>query len=111
MYRLQARSIARTGQSVHIALLTVRDLQGDIPDTRLLQKVMTTLREVVLDSLRKGDVVSAYSANQLVLMLPMTTYENGEMILRRILAAFTKKHRSRDCFVDTKLREINPSAF
>ncbi len=111
MYRLQARSIARTGQSVHIALLTVRDLQGDIPDVRLLQKVMTTLREVVLDSLRKGDVVSAYSANQLVLMLPMTTYENGEMILRRILAAFTKKHRSRDCFVDTKLREINPSAF
>lgn len=111
MYRLQARSIARTGQSVHVALLTVRDVHGNVPDGKLLQNVMVSLREVVMDSLRKGDVVSAYSTNQLVVMLPMTTFENGEMVLRRILAAFTRKHRVRDCFIDTKLREINPSTF
>ncbi len=110
-YRIQARSIARTGQSVHIALLTVRGLHGELPEPRQLQKLMSLLKEVVLESLRKGDVVAAYSANQLVVMLPMTTYENGEMVLRRILSAFGKKHRVRDCFIDTKLREINPSAF
>ncbi|MGI5894643.1 MAG: AfsR/SARP family transcriptional regulator [Candidatus Merdivicinus sp.] len=110
MYRLQARSIARTGQSVHVGLLTVRDMHGNVPGVPLLQSVMTVLRDVALDSLRKGDIVSAYSSNQLVIMLPMTTYENGEMVLRRILAAFTRKHRTRDCFIDTKLREINPSA-
>lgn len=110
IYRLQARSIARTGQSVHVALLTVRNMKGEVPDVRLLQTLMNTLRDVVMECLRKGDVVSAYSTNQLVVMLPMTTYENGEMVLRRILAAFVRKHRTRDCFVDTKLREISPSA-
>ena len=110
IYRFQARSIARTGQSVHIGLLTVRNMKGEVPDIRLLQTLMNTLRDVVVECLRKGDVVSAYSTNQLVVMLPMTTFENGEMVLRRIFTAFVRKHRTRDCFVDTKLREITPSA-
>ncbi|HIQ58006.1 MAG TPA: winged helix-turn-helix domain-containing protein [Candidatus Merdivicinus intestinavium] len=111
MYRLQARSIARTGQSVHIALLTLRNLKGETPDANLIQSAMTQLRDVTLASLRKGDLVSVYSTNQLVLMLPMTTYENGQKVLRRILAAFAKKRRKYDCYVDTKLREITPSAY
>lgn len=111
MYRLQARSIARTGQSVHIGLLTLRNRKGDVPDMKLMQSAMNQLRSVTLGSLRKGDLVSAYSSNQLVVMLPMTTYENGQKVLRRILAAFTKKRRKYDCYVDTKLREITPSAY
>lgn len=111
MYRLQARSIARTGQSVHIGLLTLRNRKGDILDLKLMQTAMNQLRAAALGSLRKGDLVSAYSSNQLVVMLPMTTYENGQKVLRRILAAFTKKHRKYDCYVDTKLREITPSAY
>ena len=111
LYRVQARSIARTGQSVHIALLTLRDSNGEAPDMRLMQSAMNQLRTVSLSSLRKGDVVSAYSVNQLVIMLPMTTFENGQKVLRRILSAFAKKRRKYDCYIDTKLREISPSAY
>lgn len=96
---------------MHIALLTLRDSNGEAPDMRLMQSAMNQLRAVSLSSLRKGDVVSAYSANQLVIMLPMTTFENGQKVLRRILSAFAKKRRKYDCYVDTKLREISPSAY
>jgi DNA-binding SARP family transcriptional activator len=111
MYRLQARSIARTGQSVHVALITVRDRDGDAPDIKLLKSAMNDLRDAALASLRKGDVVSAFSSAQLVLMLPLTTIENGEMVLRRITGNFYKHHKVRDCRIDTKLHEIRPTAY
>lgn len=110
IYRIQARSIARTGQAVHVALITVRDPKGDVPGIELLKTAMNDLRDAALASLRKGDVVAAFSSAQLVLMLPLTTRENAEMVLRRILTGFQKRHKIWDCRIDTKLREITPSA-
>ena len=110
IYRIQARSIARTGQAVHVALITVRDPKGDMPGIELLKTAMNDLRDAALASLRKGDVVAAFSSAQLVLMLPLTTRENAEMVLRRILTGFQKRHKIWDCRIDTKLREITPSA-
>ena len=54
--------------------------------------------------------MAAFSSAQLVLMLPLTTRENAEMVLRRILTGFQKRHKIWDCRIDTKLREITPSA-
>ena len=110
IYRIQARSIARTGQAVHVALITVRDPKGDVPGIELLKTAMNDLRDAALASLRRGDVVAAFSSAQLVLMLPLTTRENAEMVLRRILTGFQKRHKIWDCRIDTKLREIIPSA-
>ena len=89
----------------------VRDRDGDAPDIKLLKSAMNDLRDAALASLRKGDVVSAFSSAQLVLMLPLTTIENGEMVLRRITGNFYKHHKVRDCRIDTKLHEIRPTAY
>ena len=93
-----------------MALITVRDPKGDVPGIELLKTAMNDLRDAALASLRKGDVVAAFSSAQLVLMLPLTTRENAEMVLGRILTGFQKRHKIWDCRIDTKLREITPSA-
>ena len=53
VYRLQARSIARNGQTVYIGLLTVTDFNSGIPDSKLLNNAMDHLEGAIRLSLRK----------------------------------------------------------
>ena len=63
-YRLEARRAARSGTSVHIALITVSLPDGGVPPLSVLATTMDQLQEVLTGSLRRGDVVSKYSGAQ-----------------------------------------------
>jgi DNA-binding SARP family transcriptional activator len=91
-YRLEARRAARNGSSVHIALLTVTAPDNSAPPLRLLNASMTQLLEAIKAGLRKGDVASRYSGAQYVLMLPTANYEDGQLVVNRILRIFAKQH-------------------
>lgn len=108
-YRLQARSMMRIGQSIHVGLITLSDHNGDVPQERILRPAMDQLKSCIISSLRKGDVVSSYCEAQYVLILPMTTYENGEMVLKRILDKFHKTYRHDDVVVSTRLNAVDPA--
>jgi DNA-binding SARP family transcriptional activator len=95
-YRLEARRAARSGSSVHIALLTVTMPDNSAPPLRLLNASMSHLLDAIKAGLRKGDVASRYSGAQYVLMLPTANFEDGQIVVNRILRIFTKQHpRSR----------------
>lgn len=108
IYRLQARAMLRNDCAIFIALVTVTDAKGEAPPLKQIKEVLPGLAESICAGLRRGDVVARYSATQLVLMLPLTTYENGQRVLRRIL----KKHEKGGCMeglnVSTRLRAIDP---
>ena len=93
VYRLEARRAQRSGASVHVALLTVSRPEGGLPPLEVLNQTMDQLREVLVHNLRRGDVVSRYSAAQYVLMLPAANFEDSTMVLERIVAAFYRQHR------------------
>lgn len=84
IYRLETRSIQRTGESLYLMLVTVCGRDGMVPPQRLLVKAMDKLKKVLLNSLRKNDVVSMYSRSQFVLLLYSLTYENAEMVKSRL---------------------------
>jgi len=84
IYRLESRAIQRTGESLYLMLITVCGRDGMIPPQRLLVKAMDKLKKVLLNSLRKNDVVSMYSRSQFVVLLYSLTYENAEMIKNRL---------------------------
>ena len=88
IYRLEARNAVRSGRIVQLAMLTVLDEN----EHRLLSKrcsaAMEELRSTIHSSLRAGDTFTRFSASQYLLLLPTTTYENGVMVLQRILNAF-----------------------
>ncbi len=108
IYQLEARSIVRTGRSIHIALITISDYKGEVPDAETLKPAMDELFDSIVYNLRKNDVVSRYSATQLIVMLPITTFESGEKVLVRLIDKFKKYYRKSKININTKLNIISP---
>ena len=83
----------RLGHCVHIALLTFVAKDNSAPELEILSRAMADLQNVILVSLRKGDVVSKYSGAQFVLMLPSANYENSVMVVERICNTFRNTYK------------------
>lgn len=108
LYRLEARTAARSGQAIFVSLLTVSDSQGGMLDLKLQSKVMDNLAEVIKNGLRKGDVFSRFSATQYVLMLPTLTYENCMMVMDRIIKRYKQTYRSKAIEILAKIQPLSP---
>ena len=92
IYRLEARSAARTGQSVYIGLMTVMNAEGDdLPNQKTMNRVMDALHDTIRRTLRRGDIFTRYSLNQYLIMLPTTTYETSNMVMERIKKAYRRE--------------------
>lgn len=108
LYRIEARGAVRSGQSVYIALVTVTDREDKIPQSDIYNKVMDQLLKVVQLSLRRGDIISRFSATQYVAMMQSLTFENGQMVLERIARNFKQLHRRDDVKLHTILQPLEP---
>ncbi|MDF2686195.1 MAG: transcriptional regulator, family [Clostridia bacterium] len=108
LYRIQSRTISRTGQSIYIALMTINDTTGNEIDINILKTLMDLLQNTIVSSIRKGDIVSRYSLNQFIIMLPLAALENGETVLNRILMRFKKVNKIPKVKINTKLQVIEP---
>lgn len=108
MYRVEARAAARNGQSIFIGLLTITDLNDDVPTVSLLNRGMDHLLQIIHRSLRKGDVVSRFSSTQYVLMLPSVSFESGEKVLVRLLRNYKNSFRNDPIKLYSKLLPLDP---
>lgn len=108
LYRIEARSATRKGQSIFIGLFTVTDRNNNVPEPKALSVIMDQLLNSIRRSLRKGDVVSRFSSTQFVLMLPTVTYENGQMVLERICKKFRASYHNKNVKLHTNLQPIDP---
>ncbi len=108
IYQLESRSIERTGDSIYLCLLTLSDLNGNLLSQPFLNKGMDLLRSSIRSSLRRVDVFCRYSISQYMLLLPTATYENGEMVLKRITQNFHKTYTRRDMIVNYSLQAVTP---
>lgn len=110
IYQLEQRSIERTGDSVFLCLLTLQDEHGDLPKLSILTRGMNHLQTAVQTSLRRGDAYTRYSVSQYMIMLPSASYENGAMVMARIVRNFKKAYSRRDLTVSYSLQPINVDA-
>ena len=88
IYRFVARGLNRSGQAVYILLCTLTDAQGEIPEQANLQPAMQSLKDVIMYSLRRGDLFAQYSAAQYIIMLPGTAFEDSTIVIDRIMRKF-----------------------
>lgn len=94
MYRLDARRLKRLGVSIYCCLVTC-DITLPIPETSnmhktITQKMMKEVKDVLLEGLRAGDIVSRYSKSQYVTLLPTCSHESMQVVIERIKEKFTK---------------------
>ena len=108
LYQLQARTILRTGDVVHIALLSVHGQGGKPLARRSLDRAMDNLQATAIGSLRQSDVVSRCSLSQLLIMLPQANYENSGMVCRRILKAFNRQYPHSPAVIQYSVQPLEP---
>ncbi len=92
LYRAEARAIARSGNCVHISLVTITGENGEDLPRRSLDRAMDNMEELIRLNLRKGDIISRCSNSQFVLMLPQANYENSCMVSQRLILAFSRRY-------------------
>ena len=108
LYQVQARAIIRTGEVVHIALLSVRGQNRKELSRRSLDCAVENLQTLVVGSLRQGDVVSRCSVSQLVIMLPQANYENSCAVCQRIIKAFYRQYPHSPADIHFSVQPLEP---
>ena len=92
LYRAEARSIARSGHSANICLLSVSGKDGEMLARRSLDPAMHNLQVLVQNNLRRGDVIARCSISQYIILLPQANYENSRMVADRLVSAFYRRY-------------------
>lgn len=110
IYHAEARAVARSGDAVHIGLISVTDeAGGDLPK-RSLDRCMENLQELIRTSLRKGDVAARCSVSQYILMLPQANYENSGKVCERIIKAFSRQYPHSPAQLHYSVQPLEPNA-
>ena len=109
IYQAEARMVARSGDAVHIVLLSLTGSKGAELPRRSLDLAMDHMEEQIQKSLRKGDVVARCSPSQFIVMLPQANYENRCMVCQRVLRAFTRQYPHSPAFVQYSVHPLEPA--
>ncbi len=108
IYRLEARSALRTGQVIHIALLTLTSDSRKPLSQKQTNTAMERLKEVIGTSLRRNDVYTRYSVTQYLLMLPSASFENSQMVMNRIISGFRSQYPKAPVTLQYKVLPLDP---
>ncbi len=108
LYKLEARTMERSGQVAYVAVITITTPSHMLPDNRTLNEAMYLLRQVTVGSLRRGDVVSQYSKSQLVLLLATITLEDCELVLGRIRRNFSQQYQGNSVLLLAMVEPVDP---
>jgi len=108
LYQAQARAVARSGDSIHIALLSVHGKSGKQLSRRSLDNAVENLKAIVISNLRQGDIVTQCSVSQLILMLPQANYENSCMVCERLLRAFNRQYPHSPIDIHFSVQPLEP---
>lgn len=106
IYRFIAREISRTRKSVFVLLLSVTDVNEDVPAEDILSITMERLHKVIQKALRKGDVFTRYSQSQYILLLLDTNSENASAVAERIIATYGEVYGSLRVSVKYQLEKL-----
>ncbi len=108
IYQLERRAISRTGNSIFLGLLTLSEEDGRLPKSAVLSRAMGHLGDATTNSLRHGDVYTRYSVSQYLVLLPSATYENGKMVMQRIIRNYKKAYIRKELTVHYTLQAVSP---
>lgn len=109
LYQALARSISRSGDVYHIALLSVKGFRGKALSKRSLNLAMKNLQIQILGNMRRGDIATRCSASQFIIMLPKANYEGSCIVCARILRAFYRQHPHSPVDISYSVQPMEPT--
>lgn len=110
LYSMQARMMDRLGVCAHLCLLTVNDYSSYETDReknkQYVEKTMQKICDSLVAGLRIGDVVSRFSVNQFVVLLPTCNYEDSQMVMNRVLKKIKHALNNKNIAIDLSVQEV-----
>jgi len=110
LYQVQARSIIRSGEVIHIALMSLHGTGKEPLARRSADRAMENLKALMIANLRQGDVLTQCSATQFIIMLPQANYENSCMVCQRIVKAFCRQYPHSPAQIHYSVHPLTPTA-
>ena len=107
-YNLERARVERSGQSVLLGLFTLTTPGYGFPDKVTLKEVMENLQSVVLETLRKGDLVTRWNNAQILMLLPGLNREQAEAVIERIESKFHEKFNLKGLALHKKIESLLP---
>lgn len=90
--KLERRRSERSSNSIYLGILSIDGSNGRALSSAELQDALESLKTLLLNDLRKSDVISRWNKNQFVLLLTGMDQKQANRILGRIKGKFKKKH-------------------
>lgn len=90
--QLDARTSSRSGALSQLVMLTLSALPGKPLSSGQIHSGMGYLMQAIRTTLRMSDAFCKFSSVQFLLLLPNTSYENGQNAIERILRQFHRLH-------------------
>jgi len=107
-YKLEQLRSERNDHPVLLCLITIAAGNYAKPPTEQLKGVMHNLKNVIMNSLRKGDLFAAWNEAQFLLLLPGLNREQAMMVLERIEKVFHRKYTLHDLVIHKKIESLYP---
>lgn len=107
-YKLEQLRCERNGLSVFLCMLALIDDDYSIPPEQLLEETAENLKNVILRSLRKGDLVTSWNDGQFLLLLPGLNREEAARVMDRIENAFTRSYSLQGLKIQKKVESLFP---
>lgn len=85
VYQLEARAALRSGKSVFLGLITATGKQKKELSRNNFDETFEKIKNSIVSSLRKDDLVTRYGRTQFLILLANLTYENSSMVLDRLV--------------------------
>lgn len=109
VYRTVARLVVRSGETAHLALISVQARNGGALSRRVLERVSENLLDLLRGTLRRGDAAAQCSASQFVLLLPRSNFENSRMVCDRLIRAFSRQHPHATAILHATVHPLEPN--
>lgn len=121
IYQLESRRIDRMGLAIYLSLITIealtdsedygsiRQVRDQDGEQKLIVREMHRMENILLGSLRTGDVITRYSNNQYLTLLDGCNYENARHVMNRVTRKYYAGQKKLKSKVQYSLIEMNLS--
>ena len=109
IYHLQRRLLARTGETMYVALVTLGYPQGHFVEDLRHEKHMTGFLDSTKYCLRCGDSICRYSDSKLAIMFPAGSYEDAKGVLERVKSSYLSKMNPNNFVITYRVRPLKNS--
>lgn len=94
VYNIYMRNLERLGSTMFLGVIMLGE-PGDDRNVVRRESCMAGLQEILKYNMRKGDIITRFSENMYVMLLPTVNYSTGTMVMERIEHVYYEEYPSK----------------